>query len=151
MFPRPFMCLEIGSPLQWEDGFVFLNSRHICCTVILYDCTSTASSRYGHFGLLQSIYIITEVRQSICPSFSPYFFQTERHRTKLVKDKLRENSGRPANFADKWVGSSRSQFSSPLLPPSEGIGIVTRIQMGTHIIFYCWYGGGGLQNLFCLY
>jgi hypothetical protein len=31
--PKPFMCLEMGSTLRREEGFVFLSGRHICCTV----------------------------------------------------------------------------------------------------------------------
>jgi hypothetical protein len=35
------LCLEMGSPLRREEGFVFLSRRHICCIVISHECTRT--------------------------------------------------------------------------------------------------------------
>jgi hypothetical protein len=57
---RPFMCLEIGSPLRREEGFVFLSRRHICCTVVSHECTLThAESRWGHLYFMDTIHALS--------------------------------------------------------------------------------------------
>lgn len=38
--PRPWICLEIRSPLRREEVFVFLSRWHICCTVTEWVCWS---------------------------------------------------------------------------------------------------------------
>jgi hypothetical protein len=38
---RPFIRLDMGSPLRREEGLVFLSRRHICCPVIQHECTRT--------------------------------------------------------------------------------------------------------------
>jgi hypothetical protein len=75
--PRPFMSLEMGSPLPWREDLVLLCRRLICCAIISNQCTRAhEASRlrtcvlYGHHTRfvtsLQWITFMQDMKVRVC-------------------------------------------------------------------------------------
>jgi hypothetical protein len=84
---RSFMCLELGSPLRREEGFVFLSRRHICCTVISCSVQVRVFVLYGEHTRFIILLQLIVIKQDIIKSYVSAGFCSRLHLNLLYYSK----------------------------------------------------------------